>query len=91
MTDPIVNGIHDGGLSRRDLLQGGVAASLAAAFLSSCGGGSSSAPSLSNSSSLSAGNMPKGFSREELARRWQLVRERMEEQNFDCLIASHQA
>ncbi len=36
MTDPIVNGIPDRGLSRRNLLQGGVAASLAAAFLSSC-------------------------------------------------------
>ncbi|MCH7978613.1 MAG: aminopeptidase P family protein [Acidobacteria bacterium] len=91
MTDPIMNGIPDRGLSRRDLLQGGVAASLTAAFLSGCGGGSSPAPSLGSSSSISAGNMPKGFSREELARRWQLVRERMKEQGFDCLIASHQA
>ncbi len=80
-------------ISRRELLQGGFAASLAAAFLSGCGGGSQSTPSPGEGgfSSSSVGDIPKGFSQEELARRWQLVREPMKEQGFDCLITTQQA
>ncbi|MCZ6750910.1 MAG: M24 family metallopeptidase [Acidobacteria bacterium] len=81
------------GLSRRDLLGGGIAASLAAAVLSGCGEAGQPMPSAvgSGAGGLSPVTMPKGFSREELMRRWQLVREKMREQRFDCLITSQQA
>ncbi len=81
------------GLSRRDLLGGGMAASLAAAVLSGCGEGSQPAPSAGGNGAggLVPVTMPKGFSREELMRRWQLVRQKMREQGFDCLITPQQA
>lgn len=81
-------------LSRRDLLRGAsatVAATVAASVLSGCSQPQQPAPGTGGAETPSAASMPKGFSREELQRRWQLLRERMKERRLDCLICPQQA
>ena len=81
------------GLSRRDLLQGasaGIAATVAASILSGCSPPQQTAERAAGSG-VSPASMPKGFSREEIERRWQRVRERMKQERLDCLITPPQA
>ena len=83
-------------ISRREVLKGasaGVAASLAATLLSGCAPGppaSRGAPETA-AARLSPAAMPQGFSREEMQRRWQRVREQMRERRFDCLLVPERA
>jgi Xaa-Pro aminopeptidase len=80
------------GLSRRDLLHGasaGLAASLVTPPLSAW---SQAGPANRNSTPARPGaaitpdSLPKAWSREEIQRRWQAVRQQMKEANLDCLL-----
>jgi Xaa-Pro aminopeptidase len=80
------------GLSRRDLLHGasaGLAASLVTPPLSAW---SQTGPANRNSTPARPGaaitpdSLPKAWSREEIQRRWQAVRQQMKEANLDCLL-----
>ena len=78
--------------SRRRLLQGasaGIAASILAPAGSSWAQAGQAAHGSSGSQKLSAitpEELPKAWSREEIQRRWQAVRQKMKEANLDCLL-----
>jgi len=74
-------------LTRRDLLHGasvGIAVSLAGSFSAAC----RSTPSdpEPTTPTLTPADMPETWSVAEIQRRWQATRERMKEQQFDCLL-----
>jgi Xaa-Pro dipeptidase len=79
------------GLSRRNLLQGtavGVATSIvgpALAGWSQAGQSTGSSPQ-GKSASLTPVDMPKAWSLEEMQRRWQITRQKMKENQLDCLL-----
>lgn len=81
------------GLSRRDLLYGGVTASFMTALFSGCGDSqseSTTAGAAIETVDLTVAGMPKGFSKEEMMRRWSQLRKRMKDAGFDCLIVPGQ-
>ncbi len=83
----------DGGFSRRELLQGtstGIAAALLTPAASSWAQGAQNDRGSAGAQKLAAitpESLPKAWSREEIQRRWQAVRQKMKEANLDCLLA----
>jgi len=81
---------NNGAFSRRELLHG-ASAGIAASLLTSAGsswaqaaqGGSATAP---RPTAITPESLPKAWSREEIQRRWQAVRQKMKEANLDCLL-----
>jgi Xaa-Pro aminopeptidase len=75
-------------LSRRQVLQGaaaGLGAAVAGGILGACSSGSEQ-QSATSSGSVTPAALPKGFSQEEMARRWTATRTAMREQNLDGLL-----
>ena len=92
MSDPLSQLKSGPGLSRRNLLQGtvtGMAASLAVPALSGWSQAGQSARSSTQGKSaatLTPADMPKAWSLEEMQRRWQITRQKMKENQLDCLL-----
>ena len=82
----------NGGFSRRELLQGtstGIAAALLTSTASSWAQGAQNDRASAGAQKLAAitpESLPKAWSREEIQRRWQAVRQKMKEANLDCLV-----
>lgn len=78
------------GPTRRDLLLAGTAAAastlIARPALAAMGGGSGYTMNLPGADELVPANMPRGFSRAEMERRWKKCREWMRKADFDALI-----
>ena len=92
MSEPSFHLKSDQGLSRRNLLQGtaaGIAASLAGPALSGwsqAGQSTRSSTQGKSAATLTPADMPKAWSLEEMQRRWQITRQKMKENQLDCLL-----
>ena len=81
----------DHALSRRGLLHGisaGIAASLAGSSLPAWGQSATSSSQAKSTAALTPASMPKAWSLEEMRRRWQITRQKMKENQLDCLLVS---
>jgi Xaa-Pro dipeptidase len=78
-------------LSRRGWLYGisaGIAASLAGASSPAWGQSGTSSSRAKSTAALTPSSMPKAWSLEEMQRRWQITRQKMKENQLDCLLVS---